>query len=220
MKYKITESYRFAYLMTIFGGFIGAYSYKVRGGVFASAQTGNLIQLGLKIIDGNFDAWYLHLLPVFMFCLGIICCEIIKNTIGENKKIHWKQIVLVIKALILLLISFIAIGEYNVIANMLIGFIAGMQLQFVRMVEGVAMMTTMLTGNIRTLAEYAYYGIYEKNNETLIRSLKQLLIVVMFIFGVLLGGFVSVQFGQQAILFGLVFLFMASLMMIFNKDNI
>ena len=39
-----------AVLLTLCGGYLDAYTYFVRGGVFANAQTGNIIKLGIQMV--------------------------------------------------------------------------------------------------------------------------------------------------------------------------
>lgn len=220
MKHKITERYIFAYVMAIIGGYIGGYSYTIRGGVFASAQTGNLIQLGLKITVGNFSAWYLHIFPIIMFGLGIMLCEYMKMEIGDKKKIHWKQILLIIEALILLGVAFVEAGPLNLYANMLLGLAAGMQTQMIRMVEGTVMMTTMLSGNARTMTELLYHAIREKNITKYKTVVKQFGVMLSFITGVITAGFVSHRIGYPAIAVAIVFIIAAQVLIFVNRDNI
>lgn len=220
MSYKITESYKFAYIMSLLGGFIGAYSYVVRGGIFASAQTGNLIQLGLKITEGNFSAWHLHILPIFMFGIGIILCESLKNYWGNTRKIHWKQGVLLVEGIGLVMISFIPLGDWDVYANMGVGFIAGMQTQLIRVVDGTVVMTTMLTGNARVMAEEMFYVIKNGDRFKGYRVVKQLGIIIAFIVGVMYGGVVGESVGQTSIVYGLLLIIIAQILIYRHKDNI
>lgn len=220
MKQKITERYIFAYILAIVGGYIGGYSYTVRGGVFASAQTGNLIQLGLKITAGNFSAWYLHIFPIIMFGLGIMLCEYMKIEVADKGRYHWKQLVLTMESIIFLIVASISVGEYNLFANMFLGFAAGMQTQLVRVVEGTVMMTTMLSGNARTMSEVLFHAIKEKDKVKFKTVGKQLGVIFSFITGVIIAGFISSMVGQQAIIFAIVFIIAAEVLIFINKDNI
>ena len=40
---QMSESFRVASLLAVCGGILDAYSYLCRGGVFANAQTGNIV---------------------------------------------------------------------------------------------------------------------------------------------------------------------------------
>lgn len=220
MKQKITERFIFAYMLALVGGYIGGYSYSIRGGVFASAQTGNLIQLGLKISAGNYSAWYLHIFPIIMFSIGVMLCEYLKIAMADKKAIHWKQLILIIEAGVLVSVAFIPVGKLNLYATMLLGFAAGIQTQLVRVVEGTVLMTTMLSGNARTMTETFFHGLHSKDYEKLKMVSKQLGVFIFFIVGTMIAGFLSQQLGQYAIIFGVVFIVAAQILIFINRDNI
>ena len=50
-----SESLQIMFILTLIGGFLDSYSYVTRGGVFAFAQTGNLVLLSINICYGNLD---------------------------------------------------------------------------------------------------------------------------------------------------------------------
>ena len=54
---KTSESVRLGILLATVGGFLDAYTFICRGGVFANAQTGNIVLLGVEATKGgvNFD---------------------------------------------------------------------------------------------------------------------------------------------------------------------
>lgn len=60
---QMSESIKLGVILAIAGGFMDAYSYMCRGKVFANAQTGNILLLGINISernwqDGHFIIWY------------------------------------------------------------------------------------------------------------------------------------------------------------------
>ena len=52
---KASESYLVGVLLAIAGGYLDVYTYICRGGVFANAQTGNIVLLGISMADQNWD---------------------------------------------------------------------------------------------------------------------------------------------------------------------
>ena len=50
-KRQMSETYVVAAILASAGGFLDAYSYLVRGHVFANAQTGNIVLLGMRFFD-------------------------------------------------------------------------------------------------------------------------------------------------------------------------
>ncbi len=53
------------------GGFLDAYTYITRGGVFANAQTGNIILLSIGLARGEGTAALRYLVPVAVFVAGV-----------------------------------------------------------------------------------------------------------------------------------------------------
>lgn len=67
MKKQTSETIELGIFLALAGGFMDAYSYICRGGVFANAQTGNILLFGVHITQGNFDASVKHFTPVLFF---------------------------------------------------------------------------------------------------------------------------------------------------------
>ena len=80
-KKHMSESFRLAALLALVGGFLDAYTYICRGEVFANAQTGNIVLVGLALSKYNFKGIIYHFVPVIAFMLGVILTEIIKRRI-------------------------------------------------------------------------------------------------------------------------------------------
>lgn len=67
-----STSLRFALLITGASGFLDAYTFLVRGGVFANAQTGNVILLALNLAHGEIRQASAHLWPIIAFAGGAV----------------------------------------------------------------------------------------------------------------------------------------------------
>ncbi|TWH97931.1 uncharacterized membrane protein YoaK (UPF0700 family) [Bradyrhizobium daqingense] len=59
-----------AFLLTLSGGFLDAFTWLSLGGVFASSQTGNVAFLGIDAMSGQWRQAVHHLLPIVAFLLG------------------------------------------------------------------------------------------------------------------------------------------------------
>ena len=55
LKRPMSETFPIGVLLTIVGGYFDAYTYIARGGVFANAQTGNIVLFGIHLAGGRFD---------------------------------------------------------------------------------------------------------------------------------------------------------------------
>ena len=104
---QTSETMKLGAVITLAGGFMDAYSYICRGKVFANAQTGNLLLLGIKLFERKWGLALSYCIPVVAFSMGIIITEAVqylseKRTIQKNVWVHWKQITLLLEILSLI----------------------------------------------------------------------------------------------------------------------
>lgn len=59
--------------LALIGGFLETYAYTCRDHVFANAQTGNIIKIGIAVAQYQFEDVLRYLLPVCAFVAGILC---------------------------------------------------------------------------------------------------------------------------------------------------
>ena len=152
MKKQTSETKELGIFFALAGGFMDAYSYICRGGVFANAQTGNILLFGVHITQGNFDASIKHFTPILFFSAGIIIAEIIKSKLKRKIKYHWRQIVLLLEIAIFFIVSQIPL-DHNLLANNLTSMACGMQVESFRTMYGNGIATTMCIGNLRSANE-------------------------------------------------------------------
>ncbi|MEG1462408.1 MAG: YoaK family protein, partial [Anaerorhabdus sp.] len=72
---QVSDSLGLGLLLTLSGGFMDAYSYLFRGKVFANAQTGNILLLGINIFEGQWENTIKYLIPIIAFSIGIAIAE-------------------------------------------------------------------------------------------------------------------------------------------------
>ena len=133
--------------------------YISRGGVFANAQTGNIVLLGIHIAQQNFEKITTYTLPILAFMVGVMITEIVKLNFRYSTKIHWRQIVIALEILVLLAVSFVPEGICNDLVNTAVSFVCSMQVESFRAFGGgKKYATTMCTGNLRTATENLFYS--------------------------------------------------------------
>ncbi len=151
---QMSDSFRIAAMLAVVGGFLDAYSYLVRGQVFANAQTGNIVLMGIQLAEGHFSKAFTYFIPIFAFFIGVIVDEIIRKKCNHHLSLHWRQVVLLIEMSILLIVMLLPHGKGDFIANALVSFICSLQVQSFRKVHGLPYATTMCTGNLRSGTEH------------------------------------------------------------------
>ena len=100
------DSLQMGLLLAATGGFLDAYTYVARGRVFANAQTGNLVLLGLRAFETDPQALR-YLVPVCAFVLGIVLSEFLKARKRALHPVNWRQAVLGVEALVLVAAAFL-----------------------------------------------------------------------------------------------------------------
>ena len=75
---QMSESLLLGGLLAVAGGFFDAYTYVCRGGVFANAQTGNIVLLGLELAERQWLRALTYLLPILAFAFGVMVAVRVK----------------------------------------------------------------------------------------------------------------------------------------------
>lgn len=63
---------------------MGAYSYFLKGGVFANAETANLLILALNIAEGDLDGAVAVLIPISTFFIGSFFPRCSSRSLNQN----------------------------------------------------------------------------------------------------------------------------------------
>lgn len=75
---QMSESIELGIVLALAGGFMDAYSYMCRDEVFANAQTGNMLLLGINLSERNWGMALRYLFPVLAFAVGIALADVVR----------------------------------------------------------------------------------------------------------------------------------------------
>lgn len=195
---QISDSMQLAILLAISGGLMDAYTYLFRDGVFANAQTGNIILFSLSFCDGNLAYSLKYAFPILAFCFGIALAEIIRFIFSNTQSVHWRQISVLIEALVLFSVGLIS-TEHNTFANALVSFSCGIQVESFRKVNGFTAATTMCIGNLRSGIQAICDLIIHHNIFALKKGFTYFGIILSFAIGAVLGKYFLTLLQQKAI---------------------
>ncbi len=197
---KINESIVFAVMLSFVGGFQDAYSYVGRQHVFANAQTGNLILLGLNAISGNIKGMLRYFLPLSFFAIGIlIACILRENAKSSYQPLHWHQKVLILEILLLLSNAFMPLGKYDILANSIISLSCAIQVEAFQHFLNINAATTMCIGNIKSGMENLFHFFIKKDTDHLKKALIYISIILFFGIGSAIGIVCTDIFREKAI---------------------
>lgn len=216
---QMSESFPMGALLAVAGGFLDVYTYIIRGGVFANAQTGNIVLLAFHLAQWNPVKVIYYLIPVLAFMAGVFCTEFIRDHFQRHPVFHWRQITIGAEILILFFVAFLPQGNWNVVANVFISFICAIQVESFRKVNGNAYATTMCTGNLRSGTELLYRYFVKKKKEDGKKAFQYYGIIFYFIIGAIAGGFFTWIFLEKAVLFCCLILFCGFIMMFLKGES-
>lgn len=215
-----SESIEVGILLALTGGILDAYSFLTRGGVFANAQTGNIVLLGVYLAQGQYEKAARYIVPIVAFAVGILIAEAIKNRYRRrmNSAFHWRQIVITIEILLLAIVAFLP-QEMNTLANVLVSFVCSLQVQTFRKIHRITCATTMCTGNLRSGVEALYLYHQTKDKEYKSKGLGYLGVDLVFLVGAAAGTFAAFQWSEKAVLASCVLLIFAFLVMLIREEE-
>lgn len=211
---NLHETFLVLFFITIAGGFQDAYSYLMRGKVFANAQTGNIVLLFKNIVDLNFKASISYLIPVIAFAFGVYVAVRFEYAI-EKKILHWRQYIVAFEIIIMIIVALIP-ENLNNLANALLSFSCAMQVYSFKKIYGLNFATTMCIGNLRSATENLSKYHITRDREYLEKSKKYYKVIVIFGMGAALGYITSDFFGIKSILIAAAFLTISFIILFFE----
>ena len=213
---QMSEAFITSVFLAMSGGFQDAYTYFTRDEVFSNAQTGNVVLMSQNFMTGQWGEGLRYLFPVLAFAIGVVAAERIQSTFKYAKKLHWRQMILLIEILILFAVGFMP-GELDMLATVLVSFSCAMQVQAFRKVNGYAFASTMCIGNLRsgTAALSVYFR--ERKSKQLEQAMYYFGIIFMFALGAGIGGNLSIRYGTRIIWVSCGFLMISFLLMFVEK---
>ncbi len=147
-----SDTLKIAVLLTFIGGFLEIYSFLLKGKVFATTITANIILIMYNIYSFNFSEIIKYLLPIIFFSFGIIIVELLRKRLKKNS-VHWREYILLLELLLVVLIYIFKDVRYDMLTISMISFMSAIQIQTFRKIENLVYMSTMCTGNTRKIIE-------------------------------------------------------------------
>lgn len=186
--------------LAIVGGFLDAYTYLFRGGVFANAQTGNLVLFGISLAQGNLLRAGYYLIPICAFFTGIVFTELIKRRNSVERFNNWQYITLLLELVILLIIGLLPKQAPDAVVDISISFVCSLQVNSFRKVKGLPYASTMCTGNLRSAAEQLSRHLFDKQAEGGKNCARYFLVIFAFCIGAAFGTFSTHLIGGKSVL--------------------
>jgi len=212
---NLHETFLVLVFITIAGGFQDAYSYLMRGKVFANAQTGNIVLLFKNVVDLDFRTALSYLIPVISFALGVYIAVRFEDAI-DKRVLHWRQYIIALEVIIMIIVSIIP-ENLNDLANALLSFSCAMQVYAFKKIYGLNFATTMCIGNLRSATENLSKYHITKNKDYLENAKKYYTVIFIFGMGAALGYITSELVGLKSILIAAILLIVSFVILFFEE---
>ena len=215
---QMSESLAVGALLAFSGGLMDAYTYVFRGGVFANAQTGNIILMGIHALEGSFFQAARYLVPILSFVLGVFLAQCLRQSVKKHPHFHWRQACLAAEMAVMVAVGFMG-QPLNLVANSLVSLACGIQVHSFRKVRGNDIATTMCIGNLRTATEHLARAATGRAREALRLSGFYFGMILVFALGATAGNLLVLPLQRRAVWACVPILLAAFLLMLADGDE-
>lgn len=197
---KLTpESVYIGALLSLVAGYLDAYTYIGRDGVFSTAQTGNMVLLGIEAAKGNVYEALVRIPPIAAFITGVFVAQMLNHPWIIRKLLDPSRAVLLLEILVLFGVGFLPASVPNMIVTILIVFVGSLQISTFRSLEGWTYNTTVTTGNLYTASRALYISLFRKDQSASVQFKKFATIISSFLGGAFIGTFATYHLEDQAV---------------------
>ena len=166
------------------GGFMDAYSYLLHDHVFATGQTGNIVLLCMNLAEGAWLGVSHYLVSILAFVAGIMLSRHVLVRVHGRATHRMQRWVAVFEAVAFAVVALLPEGTPDLLVNSAISFCAAVSYEnFRQFGTRSAYASVFCTGNLRSLGETLYDGIFEKDRHELHRSARYAGLVASFCVG-------------------------------------
>lgn len=195
---QMSDAFATMAFLTLSGGFQDAYTFWMRGKVFANAQTGNIVLMSERLFHADWMGGLRYLAPICAFAVGVLIAERVRRIARDRSGMHWRQWIVLAEAIILGVVGLLP-ASLNLLANSMVSFSCAMQVQAFRKYNGRAYASTMCIGNLRSGMEALEAYLYTREKPILQTARQYFTVVALFALGAGAGSVVSPWLGLRAI---------------------
>ncbi len=193
-------------LLILTGGYIGGFTYFLRGQIFCNAQTGNLVLLSLGLATWNTKLISYTVFSFLAYSMGILLAEFFEGRVNRIGIIKWHTYLILFEIFVIIGLGFIPETAPYEITQFLVNFITAMQFNTFRKAHGLGIATTFCTNHVRQVGSNLIKYLENKEKINLNICLSHLSMIVSFIIGVFLAVLLAKIFLGKAILLATLFL--------------
>lgn len=201
LKKSLPEKNRlYIFLILMFaGGYMGGFTYTIRGGVFCNAQTGNLLKAGIFLGQGHFADILPYVWSLAAYMFGAVLSErLLKKKWAGS--ISWEASLVGLEALWCAVLAFLPESAPLAVTQISVNIMASMQYNTFRQADNISMATTFCTGHVKNMSVALQKWAFEKNAQAGKTALKHLSMLFSFIIGAAAASYISPRVMGKSIL--------------------
>ena len=179
------------------GGFLEAYTFLLHGGVFCNAQTGNLVLLALRLVQGRFAEALHYLFSILAYLAGILVSAALPALL---KKLRLPLFTTAVEMCAFAALAFIPQSASDWYTYVSVSFLCALQYNTFTECRGAKAATTFCTNNLRQAAVNLFGGVREKDGAKLKKSGVYALVILCFALGAVAGGLTADRLGNYSAL--------------------
>jgi len=192
----------FVILMFV-GGFFGAFTYSIRGGVFCNAQTANFVLSAVALGNGRWKEFFYYFIPMTAYFLGAFISESVPNYVRGHLHIRWDTLFLFIEMAAVVFLGLLPESAPFRISQVLINLIASMQYNTFRQTRHIPVATTFCTNHLRQVGIAASRALRHRDRESVQRMFFHCRMLFAFVLGGTVAAVLCRYFQGKAIFFTL-----------------
>lgn len=173
-------------VLTVFSiflmGFIDAFTFITQDGLFASAQTGNIVVMAARLFSGDFLEAAAHVASFIGFAVGAFAAQgIVMKFSGHGWQKYRAYLFLQVVFLMFVALLQEVISVYML--GFLLGLLAGYELTVFRKIQTTSINNGIMTDNAKNMMNNLYLAIFHNDKAALSTFLTLCAGILMFVLG-------------------------------------
>lgn len=193
------ERLRVFLLLIAAGGFLGAYTYVLKGGVFCNAQTANCLLFAVRLGQGEWRRALYYLIPISAYLGGAVLAALLPRYVERAGGLPFDALFVLFEMAALLALGFVPDDAPPQICQVAVNFLASMQFATFRQARRVPMATTFCTNHIRQAGTHLVGWLRDRDADARMRFLMHAAMILAFVAGALAGTLLCGRFQGRAI---------------------
>lgn len=169
--------------LTWVGGFLGAFTYSIRGGIFCNAQTANFVLFAMALGNAQWRHALYYFVPMTAYFTGIVISETVAKPIKKLHFIRWDTLLIFIEMVFVIILGLLPETAPYQISQVMVNFLCAMQYNTFRQAQGMPVATTFCTNHFRQMGVAFTKAVKHKDRVWAEKMWRHLSLLLTFIFG-------------------------------------